>query len=137
MKRAIVNLIVIVYVIIAIVVTLCLLNYNDYNVTEFGNNTLILIADDSLEPEYVEGDLVIATKENLDKVEVGDKIFFYNDRDIKLGEVNQINEYGKNAHYIPNFNECVDFIKKNVKNNDIVLTLGAGTVTQIGPMIIK
>ena len=93
MKRAIVNLIVIVYVIIAIVVTLCLLNYNDYNVTEFGNNTLILIADDSLEPEYVEGDLVIATKENLDKVEVGDKIFFYNDRDIKLGEVNQINEY--------------------------------------------
>ena len=51
--------------------------------------------------------------------------------------VNQINEYGKNAHYIPNFNECVDFIKKNVKNNDIVLTLGAGTVTQIGPMIIK
>ena len=108
MKRAIVNLIVIVYVIIAIVVTLCLLNYNDYNVTEFGNNTLILIADDSLEPEYVEGDLVIATKENLDKVEVGDKIFFYNDRDIKLGEVNQINEYeGISTTYILDGNHQV------------------------------
>ena len=82
MKRTLVNLIVIVYVVIAITVALCLLNYNEYNVTEFGDNTLILITDDSLEPEYVEGDLVIATKENLDEVEVGDKIFFYNDRDI-------------------------------------------------------
>lgn len=93
MKRTLGNLIVIMYVIVAIAVTLCLLNYNEYNVTEFGNNTLILITDDSLEPEYNEGDLVIAKAGNLSKVEVGDKIFFYNDKDIKLGEVKQINEY--------------------------------------------
>lgn len=93
MKRTLGNLVVIVYVIIAIAVTLCLLNYNEYSVTEFGNDTLILITDDSLEPDYLEGDLVVAKKENLDKIEVGDKIFFYNDKDIKLGEVKQVNKY--------------------------------------------
>ena len=66
MKRALGNLVVIVYVIIAIAVTLCLLNYNEYSVTEFGNVTLILITDDSLEPDYLEGDLVVAKKENLE-----------------------------------------------------------------------
>lgn len=93
MKRTLGNLIVIIYVIIAIAVTLCLLNYNDYNVTEFGNNTLIIITDNSLEPDYVEGDLVIVKKQNLSNVEVGDKIFFYNDEEINLGEVKQVNEY--------------------------------------------
>lgn len=93
MKRTLGNLVVIVYVIIAITVTLCLLNYNEYNVTEFGNNTLIIINDDSLEPDYTEGDLVIAKKEKIDEIEAGDKIFFYNDEEINLGEVKQVNKY--------------------------------------------
>ena len=79
MKRTLGNLVVIVYVIIAITVTLCLLNYNEYNVTEFGNNTLIIINDDSLEPDYTEGDLVIAKKEKIEE--------------INLGEVKQVNKY--------------------------------------------
>lgn len=108
MKKALGNLIVIIYVIIAITVTLCLLNYNDYNVTEFGNNTLILITDDSLDPDYVEGDLVIAKKGNLKQIEVGDKIFFYNDKDIKLGQVNQVNTYeGMSSTFILDGNHQV------------------------------
>lgn len=93
MKRTLGNLVVIAYVVVAIAVTLCLLNYNEYSVTEFGDKTLIIITDDSLEPDYIEGDLVIANKGDLDEVEVGEKIFFYNDKDIKLGEVKQVNKY--------------------------------------------
>ena len=44
---------------------------------------------------------------------------------------------GKDAKYIPDFDECVNYLKSNVKENDIVLTQGAGTVTEIGPMLIK
>ena len=44
---------------------------------------------------------------------------------------------GKDAKYIPDFDECVNYLKANVKENDIVLTQGAGTVTEIGPMLIK
>ncbi len=50
--------------------------------------------------------------------------------------VNKIHEFGKEAKYIPDFNECADYIKNNVEENDIVITLGAGTVTQIGPMLV-
>lgn len=51
--------------------------------------------------------------------------------------VNKIISLGKDAKYIPNFEECVSFLKNNVEKNDIILTLGAGTVTQIGSMLLK
>lgn len=51
--------------------------------------------------------------------------------------VEKIVSLGKNALYIPDFNDCIDYIKRNIQNGDIVLTQGAGTVTQIGPMLIN
>ena len=51
--------------------------------------------------------------------------------------VDKICSLGKQAKYIPDFNECVKYLKDNVKENDIVLTQGAGTVTQIGSMLLK
>ena len=51
--------------------------------------------------------------------------------------VNKINELGSKAMYISDFNEIVKYIKENIKPNDIVLTLGAGTVTNIGPMLVE
>ena len=51
--------------------------------------------------------------------------------------VNKIIENGKSAIYIKDFNEVAQFIKNNAKPQDIVLTLGAGTVTDIGPMLVK
>ena len=38
---------------------------------------------------------------------------------------------------IPTPYEIASFIKANAKSNDIVLTLGAGTVTEIGPKILN
>ena len=49
----------------------------------------------------------------------------------------KIKSLGKDAKYIPDFDACVNYLKENVKENDIIMTLGAGTVTQIGPMLIK
>lgn len=51
--------------------------------------------------------------------------------------VNAIIKMGKNAKYISSFEECASFLKDNVKENDIVLTLGAGTVTNIGSLIVE
>lgn len=51
--------------------------------------------------------------------------------------VNKIKSLGKEALYIPDFDECVNYVKKNVEKNDIVITVGAGTVTEIGSMLIK
>ncbi len=50
--------------------------------------------------------------------------------------VNKLISIGKEAKYIPDFKECVSYIKNNIQENDIVMTLGAGTVTDIGPMLV-
>jgi len=51
--------------------------------------------------------------------------------------VDELNKLGKPVQYIHGFDEIVNFLKNNAKPNDIVLTLGAGTVTEIGPMLLK
>jgi len=51
--------------------------------------------------------------------------------------VKQLALLGKDAKYIPDFKECVSYIKDNIQEDDIVLTLGAGTVTDIGPMLVQ
>ncbi len=51
--------------------------------------------------------------------------------------VEKINSLGKESKYLPDFENCVKYIKENIKPNDIVITLGAGTVTEIGPMLLK
>ena len=51
--------------------------------------------------------------------------------------VKKIHELGKEVNYIPDFKKCADFIKTHVEDNDIVITLGAGTVTEIGPMLVN
>ena len=51
--------------------------------------------------------------------------------------VNKIKEYGKDAIYISGFEDIANYIRSNVKENDVVLTLGAGTVVQVGKMLVK
>ena len=49
----------------------------------------------------------------------------------------KIIELGKEAIYIPEFTDIAEYVKSNVKENDIVLTLGAGTVVNVGKMLIE
>lgn len=50
--------------------------------------------------------------------------------------VDEINKIGRTALYIPDFDEIANFIKSHAISNDIILTVGAGTVSNIGPMIV-
>ena len=51
--------------------------------------------------------------------------------------VNKIEGLGKHAIYIQNFDEIVKYVKERACPNDIILTLGAGTVTEIGKKILN
>lgn len=42
-----------------------------------------------------------------------------------------------NCKYIKDFKDIVKYIKENAKPNDIILTLGAGDITNIGPMLLE
>lgn len=87
--KTIKNIVFSVYIVIAIVVTVLLLSYNDFKVSQFGNYTLLLIKDNSLEPEFNKGDLVILNKNS--EILTGREAFFYEtsnqQREIKLGVI--------------------------------------------------
>ncbi len=53
--------------------------------------------------------------------------------------VNKILEkdLSKKVNYISDFDEVVKYLKDNVQKDDLVLTLGAGTVTEISDMLVK
>lgn len=51
--------------------------------------------------------------------------------------VDEIQKLGRKAYYIQNFDEIVSFVKSHALNNDLVLTLGAGTITNISGMLVE
>ena len=57
------GIIISVWVLIAIVATICLISYNDYSVSEIGNNSIFVIDNERLEPTFKENDLVIKEEE--------------------------------------------------------------------------
>ena len=51
--------------------------------------------------------------------------------------VRLIKENGnQNVVYIDDFNKIVDYLKENVKENDLVITIGAGNANKIGKMLV-
>lgn len=105
MKKTIINFFVIIYAIIAIFVTVCLLSFNDYRVTEFGNYSLIIIDSNEIKGDFDKGSLVIVDKDN--QPNVGEKAFFYNvlgKNEIALAEVTDKQEY-KNSETTYTFGE--------------------------------
>ncbi len=50
--------------------------------------------------------------------------------------VNKILDFGKKATYISEFTDIVSYIKEHINPNDIVLTLGAGTIVNVGKMLV-
>lgn len=76
--KILMDIVIVLWFLVAVFVSICLLSYNDYKTTVLGNNTLIIIDNDQLEPEYNAGDLVIVKRNSDNKINKGDKIFYYN-----------------------------------------------------------
>ena len=43
---------------------------------------------------------------------------------------------GKKAMYLSDFNNIATYLKNNVKEDDIIITLGAGTITNLGDLLL-
>lgn len=77
MKRAVGTILFVIYAIIAILVTVLLLSFNEYNCSQIGGYTVYIVDDDSLEPKYKEGSILLVKETNDKHVQVGDEIFLY------------------------------------------------------------
>ena len=95
MKKILFNLVVIIYVVIAIFVTVCLLTFNEYRISEFGNKSLIIISDEDEAIKYNKGDLLIVTKEKLKNAHKGDTVFFYFFLSVKIAEIQEVKDFGE------------------------------------------
>lgn len=66
-----------IWVVVAIITTICLLAYNDYMVSDFGDYSLFVVDNKSLEPKFKKHDLVIVKKGEENDYNIGDYLFFY------------------------------------------------------------
>lgn len=84
------------YLGVEIIVTVCLLNFNEQRVTVLGDSSWV-IADNDFSDEYKKGDLIIVNKGTGEEVSVGDYIFFYNPAE----------------NYVINYAEVTDIVNTN------------------------
>lgn len=131
MKNLISNTIFTIYLIIAIFVTVCLLSYNDYKVSVFGNTSFIIVSDNKLEP-FNKGDLVIVG--NDDDIEKGEQILYYNTYNekvkVKVGTVTDVQKSASETKYsIDGANYSSKFVIGKV--SDARYMKNAGTVLGI------
>lgn len=76
-KRVFVGIVAVIFFAFALLMTVLLLNYNDYGVTQFGDTTLIIIKDEIATNKYKKGDLIFVESQKIDKIKPGDDIFAY------------------------------------------------------------
>ena len=63
------------------------------------------------------------------------EINIYNVKEEDL--VNLIKPFNNNVHYIDSFDNIVEFLKENVKPNDLIITIGAGPVNEVAYKLAK
>lgn len=79
----------------AISVTILLLNYNKYGLTQFGNTTLVMVSDYITSETFKRGDLVLVKSGKITDLEIGEEIFVYRVVNshkvlVEVGKVGQI-----------------------------------------------
>ena len=77
MRKVLGGILLVVYSIIAITVTVLLLSYNEYNCSEIGGYTVFIVNDDSLEPDYKQGSILLIKGTSDKNVQIGDEMFLY------------------------------------------------------------
>lgn len=96
-KKVLMTIIGVIYFAFALVMTILLLNFNDYGVTQFGETQMVLIKEELSSDKYKKGDLVLVNHQKINKYEIGDEVFTYKIDSkriahIELGVVGEIYE---------------------------------------------
>lgn len=104
MKKVLGSIAFVLYVIMVLTVTILLLSYNEYMCSEINGYTVYIVRDDMLEPNYVKGDLLLIKHVSDKNVNIGDKLYFYqnvsnNDYFVRYGEVTDKIEMSRRTVY--------------------------------------
>lgn len=88
------------WIIVAIFSTICLISFNEFRVSEFGDYSLFIIDNNELEPTFAKNDVVIIKKQSENSYKSGDLVFFYlgnteTQSYINLGKISSIDKYDR------------------------------------------
>ncbi|MBO4281393.1 MAG: UDP-N-acetylmuramate--L-alanine ligase [Lachnospiraceae bacterium] len=67
----------------------------------------------------------------------------YAAREVDNGEISSrdlvedLRKMGREAYYFPSFEKIAEFLKKNCVNGDLLITMGAGNVVNVGTMVLE
>lgn len=133
------NILIVAYAIIAIVVTILLLSYNEYHCSVIGGYTFILVTDDELEDDgYPEGSLVLVKETKAKNINEGDYVFLYRyitttQFEIKYAQVLAKDSSGGEykTQYILEGNTIVDHEDIIGSTKDIKVIPNLGTILSI------
>lgn len=114
-RKILIGIVVAIYFAFVIFMTVLLLNYNKYGVTQFENKSLIIIRDEISTNNYKKGDLVIVQSKKINNIKVGDEIFTYQiaangEVNIDLGIVGEVHEEEQAITYENGSNYSMDFV---------------------------
>lgn len=96
-KRIFIGIILVVFFAFTITMTVLLLNYNKFGVTQFDDTSLLLIRNGFSSETYPKGSLVVVENKPVKNYSVGEEVFVYHldgkgGVDIQLGVIGQIHE---------------------------------------------
>lgn len=127
MKKICIGFFATLYIIISLVVTTCLLHYNDYNITVINNKSYITLNKDY--DDLKKGSLVVVKDKN---VKVGDSVFYYeannNDIVVSIRTLKKIDKLDENeSTYTLDNNKVItkDFIIGTKNNAKVYPVLGS------------
>ncbi len=82
--KIVLGVVICLYLVVVIFTTAFLLRKDDYGVSKFLGKSLVLVEEDTLEPDYKANTLLVISKVDSEKIEAGDKILYYYDAQHKL-----------------------------------------------------
>ena len=82
MGKILKNVLFIIYIVIAVLVTICLLSYNEMKTTQFGNYSLVIVDSNKWGDDYNKGDLLIV--DNSEEILAGETAIFYSRSDRRI-----------------------------------------------------
>lgn len=120
------------WLLVAIFTTVCLLSYNEYNITEFGKYSLLVVDSDILNNSFEKNSLLIVKRNGEFEYKVGDTILFYNGNPAMVNFVNigvisnvQSDESAQTSYYIDDFKISYDDIMGNANGAIVYKNVGA------------
>ena len=96
-KRIIISIVLLVFFAFTITMTVLLLNYNKFGVTQFDDTSLLIIKKGFTSETYEKGSLVIVESKEIKDYQIGEEVFVYHldghgGVNIQLGVVGQVHE---------------------------------------------